>query len=365
MRRNEPKKEQKSKGPPRADQRRKRSARRDHTDDRFPAGPFAHLGKALFGEQGWERKMALELKIDERTVRQWAEEGVPASMLEALRHISSHHRAKIQEAMKMPGMPDSELKPWQRGGRILEEYELLSQDPSMLPSSTDDEHNRKIVVRIIADLLHFCMLRMSQTRSFIDMDAVIKDAIALYNSDPEHCATPIGEEKQQRQWLSKDFIPFVLTDDPAKIADFGKTFGMTQDEAVDDLIETTDWGGQDLPHLVGNKGTQADRLRELRRVLREAGQTEEEKGPLLTTEFKTPEQDYSVLLKRQCEWMREHMPKLLAGLEPLIKEYKLSDHDAHDLLFDAQCGHDSGVKDKNTIEGMAYDLKHGLRPEKR
>jgi hypothetical protein len=151
---------------------------------------------------------------------------------------------------------------------------------------------------------------------------------------------------------------------------------------VDEFIEESDWGGQDLPHLVGKKGTQADRLRELRRVLREAGQTEEEKGTHLTTENKTPEQDYSVLLKQQREWMREHMPKLLASLEPLkiatrltrlalvylrhriITEYKLSDHDAHDLLFDAQCGHDSGVPDKNTIEGMAYDLKHGLRPEK-
>ena len=81
----------------------------------------------------------------------------------------------------------------------------------------------------------------------------------------------------------------------------------------------------------------------------------------MPTEYKIPEDAYPKMLEEQRQWMKEHMPKLLAGLEPLIKEYKLSDHDAHDLLFDAQCGHDSGVKDKSTIEGMAYDLKHGLR----
>jgi hypothetical protein len=84
----------------------------------------------------------------------------------------------------------------------------------------------------------------------------------------------------------------------------------------------------------------------------------------MATEYKTPDGAYPAMLQKQREWMQEHMPKLLAGLEPLIKEYKLSDRDAHDMLFDAQCGHDSGVRDKNTIEGMAYDLKHGIRPDK-
>jgi hypothetical protein len=83
----------------------------------------------------------------------------------------------------------------------------------------------------------------------------------------------------------------------------------------------------------------------------------------MTTENKVPNDAYPVLLEKQREWMSATMPELLAGLEPLITEYKLNDHDAHDLLFDAQCGHDSEVPDKNTIEGMAYDLKHGLRPE--
>lgn len=147
----------------------------------FPPGPFASLGKALFGEEGWERKMALELKIDEPIVRRWADVGVPATMLDALWHISAHHRAKIQEAMKMPGMPDADLRSWQRAARLMEEYELLSPNPAMLVSSTDDEQNRKMVVRIIADMLHFCL----HARSYIDLNATINEAIALYNSEPQ------------------------------------------------------------------------------------------------------------------------------------------------------------------------------------
>jgi hypothetical protein len=243
----------------------------DNVPDRFPAGPFASLGKALFGEQGWETKIALELKVDKSTISEWAHEGVPGTMLEALWHISSHHRAKIQEAMKMPGMPDADLKPWHRGGRLLEEYELISQDPTMLPSSTDVEQNRKIIVRIIADLLHFCMHSITTTRTFIDIDGVIRDAITMYRTDPEHSATPSVEAEKVRPAL---LIPYVLTADPAKIADFQNEFGLSQAAAVDVLIEETDWGAEDLPHLRGKKGKPAERLRELRRVLREAGQTE-------------------------------------------------------------------------------------------
>ncbi len=120
-----------------------------------------------------------------------------------------------------------------------------------------------MVVRVIADLLHYCMYKISTTGNFIDMDAIIQDAIALYNSDPEHRATPISKQAQQLSGCRR-IIPYVLTDDPAKVAQFGKKFGMTQDQAVDDLIETTDWGGQDLPHLVGNKGAPTERLAALR-----------------------------------------------------------------------------------------------------
>jgi hypothetical protein len=355
---NRPKAKQKSKGPPVSNQEPKPSAPRNRTDERLPADAFNYLGKALFGEDGWQPKMAQELKVDERTVRQWATEGPPASLSDTLSHMAGYHRGQIQAAITMPGMPDADLKPWERAERLLQEYEGFSQDPTMIYGALD---NKQMVTQVAADLLHYCMHQNAKTDRFINMEDMIQEAIAIYNNSPIHSARPV----KTTPWLTKDLIPYVLTASPAKIAEFQKKFGITQYQAVDEFIEESDWGGQDLPHLVGKKGIQADRLRELRRVLREAGQTEEERGTHLTTEYKTPEQDYPVLLKQQREWMREHMPKLLAGLEPLVKEYKLSDHDAHDLLFDAQCGHDSGVKDKNTIEGMAYDLKHGLRPEKK
>jgi len=58
------------------------------------------------------------------------------------------------------------------------------------------------------------------------------------------------------------------------------------------------------------------------------------------------------------------MPALLEGLEPLITKYKLSDRDAFDMMFDASNACDVGVKSESIIDGMAYDLEHGLRPEK-
>ena len=75
--------------------------------------------------------------------------------------------------------------------------------------------------------------------------------------------------------MSKDFIPYILTSDPNKIAAFADKFGITQDQAVDDLIETTEWGSEDTPHLVGNKGTPKERLTALRAALRAGGQKEE------------------------------------------------------------------------------------------
>jgi len=74
-----------------------------------------------------------------------------------------------------------------------------------------------------------------------------------------------------QQWMTKDLIPFVLTSDPVKIAAFERKFGINQDQAVDDFIESSCWGGQDLPHLVGHNGNATIRLVQLRRVLRAAG----------------------------------------------------------------------------------------------
>lgn len=68
----------------------------------------------------------------------------------------------------------------------------------------------------------------------------------------------------------KDFIPYVLTADQAKIAEFKTKFGISQAQAVDELIENTDWG-QDVPQYIGHKGTPAERLHALRRALRAGG----------------------------------------------------------------------------------------------
>jgi hypothetical protein len=68
----------------------------------------------------------------------------------------------------------------------------------------------------------------------------------------------------------------VLTKDPAVIIEFGKKFGITQDQAVDELIEDTDWGA-DLPEYVGNKGNPASRLEAIRRALRAGGIPNDEK----------------------------------------------------------------------------------------
>jgi hypothetical protein len=136
------------------------------------------------------------------------------------------------------------------------------------------EDNRDMVVRVVADLLHYCTDKITTTRTFIDMDAVIQDAIALYNSEP-HSATPIAKHMQQRAWQSKELIPYVLTKDPAVASQFQRKFGITQDQAVDELIEKTDWG-QDVPNYVGNKGNPASRLEAIRRALRAGGITDDE-----------------------------------------------------------------------------------------
>jgi len=63
-------------------------------------------------------------------------------------------------------------------------------------------------------------------------------------------------------------IPFVMTDDPVKKAEFQKQFGVDQTQAVDEFIERTCWA-EDLPHLVGNRGTAPERLQALREALRD------------------------------------------------------------------------------------------------
>jgi hypothetical protein len=94
---------------------------------------------------------------------------------------------------------------------------------------------------------------------------MIQKAIAIYNSEP-HSALPAKTDER----APKDLIPFVLCKDPAIISAFEKHFGITQDQAVDELIEDTDWATA-MPQYVGHKGTSMARLEGLRRALRADG----------------------------------------------------------------------------------------------
>jgi hypothetical protein len=232
---------------------------------------FASIGELALRDR-WQLSIAEGMGVDPATVQDWVKNGPPEDVTETLRTFLGARRNNISAALDQ--FLAEPLKPWDRGVALLAYYEMLTDDPTMIYSQF--ENNRDMVVRVMADLLQYCMDRITVLRTFIDLDAVVKDAISVYTHDPEHSATPVVKSAQQSEWMSKDFIPFVLTNDPAKIAAFEKKFSMTQDQAVDDLIETTDWGGQDLPHLVGNKGTPKERLSALRIALRAGGITDNE-----------------------------------------------------------------------------------------
>ena len=72
------------------------------------------------------------------------------------------------------------------------------------------------------------------------------------------------------QHPAKDLISLVLTDDADKRAGFENQLGLTRDQAVDELIEETDWG-MDFPHLKGGHGSPAERLAALRSTFEAAG----------------------------------------------------------------------------------------------
>jgi hypothetical protein len=85
-----------------------------------------------------------------------------------------------------------------------------------------------------------------------------------------------GSYRAGAQWA------LILSDEPTTIKELEKLLKMTQDEAVDDYVETSCWS-QDLPRLVGKKGTPSERLRALRRVyLKEAGPSSQTDYTLLT-----------------------------------------------------------------------------------
>jgi hypothetical protein len=232
---------------------------------------FARIASLALGEH-WQLILATGMQVDPGTVQGWVKHGMQDSMLHDFKLFLGARRDNISAAVDL--LLAEPLKPWERGDELLKYYELLTQDPEMTYSEFED--NKEMAVRSIADLLHYFMHQITTKGAFIDIDAALQEAIAMYNSEP-HSATPIAKQLQQSDTPSKDFIPYVLTEDPSKIDEYQKKFGITQDQAVDDLIETTDWGGQDLPHLVGNKGTPTECLAALRHALRAGGIDDDEK----------------------------------------------------------------------------------------
>ena len=75
-------------------------------------------------------------------------------------------------------MLEEPFKPWERGDELLQHYERLTDDPTMIYSGFED--NKDMVVRAIADLFHYC------TQKNIDINDVTRKAKALYNSDPKN-----------------------------------------------------------------------------------------------------------------------------------------------------------------------------------
>jgi hypothetical protein len=79
-------------------------------------------------------------------------------------------------------MPDEELKPWERGDRVLRAYEKINAAPDMVYVSDKNNNN---VSRIIADLLHYCAHQNSRVISDaarqIDIGTLMAKAQAIYS----------------------------------------------------------------------------------------------------------------------------------------------------------------------------------------
>ena len=151
---------------------------------------LARIGELALHE-GWQSILATGMQVDMATVQTWIKNGTPDDITESLRIYLGARGANIDAAIDL--MLEEPFTPWDRGAEILSHYEGLTRDPTMIYGGFED--NRDMVVRVIADLLHYCMYKTTATRKLIDMDAVIQDAIALYNSEP-HAATPIAKSPQ-------------------------------------------------------------------------------------------------------------------------------------------------------------------------
>lgn len=81
-------------------------------------------------------------------------------------------------------MADKQLKPWERADRLLQKYEMINPDPTMVYVTDENTDN---VTRIIADLLHYCAHQNSrvgpEADSYTELDAILREAEALYNSE--------------------------------------------------------------------------------------------------------------------------------------------------------------------------------------
>jgi len=217
--------------------------------NRLPAEGFCYLGRSLFGDRGWQKQLSDELKTDLTKVKKWAKEGAPGTIGKKLTKIAIDHRGEILSALTHPDMPQGHL----RNSRSLERAAFLLQEyEDFLPyHAMETPNDDQVVARVIADLLLYC------SHKKIPFEPIMREAEALHNFDPQ------------------DLIPYVLAEDPATIAEFKNKFKMTLDQAVDILIEYTDWGEMHLPQFYRRHGTPSERLHHLRSVIIEGRQREE------------------------------------------------------------------------------------------
>jgi hypothetical protein len=79
-------------------------------------------------------------------------------------------------------MPDEDLKPWERGDRVLQAYETINTAPDMVYAADENSNN---ISRIIADLLHYCAhqnIRVAPDDArHIDVDALMAKSHAIYS----------------------------------------------------------------------------------------------------------------------------------------------------------------------------------------
>jgi hypothetical protein len=209
----------------------------------LPAKEFRNLGTVLFGEHGWQRKLAKELKTDPAKVSGWAKKGAPHKIGKELTRIAVEKREAILYAIAHPDMPLGHLPNtticWERLAFILEEYDGgLGFYAQMEKPSAEQQ-----LVRLLSDVLRYC------AHQNIPFDPLLRDAQTFHNVD------------------EKDLIAYVLAEDTAQIDAFKNKFNFDQDHAVDVLIEYTGFGDGYLRHLYRRGGTPFERLQQLRTAI--------------------------------------------------------------------------------------------------